>query len=280
MAAAKEISDAEEKARQDAIEKAEVFQERELIGKDAVVKEDNSVAWAVHLQQSQNYAMRERNIALELNVLHSKITVEHDKQYKLKFKIEGFKATETICSRQLRALKAKRQNLQAKHRALTSWFKVDATGIFERERDRVISLLLLSAKLMEEKRVRSLATQEVIGQWELKSKVVRAKLVENTQKRNELQQIQTNILLGNETLALNLEDLNRDLQSKIDARDDIIKQKREREEQRRVLEHKLLLEACNKASEDIQIELDQLQVFNFTNLEIERVCSRSSILIN
>jgi hypothetical protein len=250
----------------------DVYQERVIFSKDTGVENIiNEAAWTEYQRQNQSFANRERILALELNVLESKMGPEKERQDKLQFKIEGFRATETICSRQLRALKAKRQNLQAKQRAIVAWFKGEATGAYERERERATTLLALAAKMMEEKRLKALAIREAIKEWEQKSKAVKETLVQNTNKRDELQQIQTSILLGNETLYENYTLTNTELQSKVVARDDIIKKRRENEENRRVMEHKMFLQACNKASIDTQIELNQLQVFNFVELEIDRL---------
>ncbi|KAL3898655.1 MAG: hypothetical protein SGCHY_002592 [Lobulomycetales sp.] len=57
----------------------------------------------------------------------------------------------------------------------------------------------------------------------------------------------------------------------METREEILRKRKEREEQRRIFERKLFREACNKASLDTQIELEQLQVFEIASMNIEQV---------
>lgn len=252
----------------------EIFKERIMFSKTEEDETDSPVdpkEWTHYLEQSQIYASRERNLNLELNILLSKCAGEKEKHEKLKYKIDGFRATETICARQQRALKAKRQSLQGKLKGLLQWFKVEASAVYEREKERSTTLLQLNLKYMDELKTKTANSKILLSQYDHKKDQLWGNAFQNRSKRDELLQIQANVMMGNQDLAAVLENLTTQLSAKMETREEILRKRKEREEQRRIFERKLFREACNKASLDTQIELEQLQVFEIASMNIEQV---------
>lgn len=271
-----------EKTSQVEVKPAEVFQERVVFAKNKEPEPEvilvSPEQWSEYLETNQRLSMQERNITMEINILFSKEAQEKEKQQKFIYKIDGLRSMETIWIRQLRSLKTKRQQMQEKVKSMTLWFKTEAAGSYEREKEKSGILIAKAAKITEQRRQMFSNLQEESCHLSRKQRSSQSLLSQNKEKLAELQEIHQNLVKENSKINAEIGQLTNDLKEKNAAREHIIKTKLQNEEQQRQFEFNLLLEACNKEGDNGPIDMFDLKNFNIKAMDLEKLPDLSPVL--
>lgn len=230
---------------------------------------DISIQWEEYNSKLAELKQTEKTRENELNETLAKIKKERDAYEKCKFRLEELRSMHTAHTAELRSLKNKFRQQQERNKLAIHWFKVDAKGIFDREKEKSASLIKRTMAIIE-------ANNTLIAK-------------NNEKFKNSIEKsasIKSMIKTISETTSADLKTSHKQMKSESESlRNDLLLQTAEVERKRRlrsnyqaektmevervrVFDYNLLVGAFKLIYNEETVDLGKLQLVKITNLNL------------